>query len=141
MLHMSAAFDDLDAVMSAAIVTAYGEVAILRPRARQQYVERAADSDRTAVQIWGVFSSGPFEQPIKGQLVGNDNQGAMRLAGAKAEFWIGTAQVADMGFEPATGDLLELPGRPSEPGYAVSFVQRTDRGDLNLILTREDRHA
>ena len=138
---MGAAFDDLEAAMSAAIVTAYGEVGILRPRTRQQYVERAADSDRNAVQIWGVFSSGPFEQPLKGQLVGNQNQGAMRFAGAKAEFWIGTAQVAEMGFEPAAGDLLELPGRPTEPAYAVSFVQRTDRGDLNLILTREDRYA
>jgi len=136
---MGAAFDDLDALMSAAVVTAYGEVAILRPRARQQYVERAADSDRNPVQIWGVFSSGPFEQPIKGQLVGNDNQGAMRFAGAKAEFWIGTVQVAEMGFEPSAGDRLELPGRPTEPSYAVAFVQRTDRGDLNLILTREDR--
>ncbi len=61
---MGAAFDDLEAAVSGAIVTAYGEVAILRPRARQQYVERAADSDRTAVQIWGVFSSGPFEQAL-----------------------------------------------------------------------------
>ena len=138
---MGAAFDELDAAMSAAIATAYGEVAVLRPRARQQYVERAADSDRNAIQIWGVFSSGPFEQPLKGQLVGNQNQGAMRFAGATAEFWIGTAQVAEMGFEPSAGDLLELPGRPTEPAYAVSFVQRTDRGDINLILTREDRHA
>lgn len=138
---MTSPFDDLDAAMSAAINTAYGEVAVLRPRIRRQYVERAGDSDRPAVRVWGVFSSGPFEQPIKGQLVGNENQGAMRFAGAKAEFWIGTAQVAEMGFEPSAGDLLELPGRPSEPAYAVSFVQRTDRGDLNLILTREDRHA
>ncbi len=138
---MGGAFDDLEAGMSAAIVTAYGEVALLRPRTRPQYVERTADSDRNAFQIWGVFSSGPFEQPIKGQLVGNQNQGALRFAGAKAEFWIETAQAVEMGFEPSAGDLLELPGRPSEPAYAVSFVQRTDRGDLNLILTREDRHA
>ena len=138
---MGTSFDDLEAAMSAAINTAYGEVAILRPRTRQHYVERAADSDRNAVQIWGVFSSGPFEQPIKGQLVGNQNQGALRFAGAKAEFWIGTAQVAEMGFEPSAGDLLELPGRPTEPAYAVSFVQRNDRGDLNLILTREDQNA
>lgn len=138
---MGVAFDELDAAMSSAIVTAYGEVGILRPRTRRQYVERAGDSDRPAVRVWGVFSSGPFEQPIKGQLVGNENQGALRFAGAKAEFWIGIAQVAEMGFEPSAGDMLELPGRPTEPAYAVSFVQRTDRGDLNLILTREDRHA
>ena len=135
---MGASFDELDTAMSAAINTAYGAVAILRPRARQQYVERAADGDRNAVRVWGVFSSGPFEQALKGQLVGNPSQGALRFAGATAEFWIGAAQVVEMGFEPAAGDRLELPGRSAEPAYAVSFVQRTDRGDLNLILTRED---
>jgi len=138
---MTLPFDDLDAAMSAAITTAYGEVAILRPRVRPQYVARTADADRHAVRVWGVFSSGPFEQRVKGQLGGTDNRGALRMTGATAEFWIGAAQVTEIGLEPAAGDLLELPGRPSEPAYAVSFVQRTDRGDLNLVLVREDRQA
>ncbi len=136
---MTAPFDDLDAAMSAAIVTAYGEVALLRPRVRQQYVERAADSDRNAVQVWGVFSAGPITQPLKGQFVGTETQGGLRVGAVRSEFWIGAAQIVEIGFEPATGDLLELPGRASEPAYAVAFVQRTDRGDLTLVLTREDQ--
>ena len=138
---MTSPFDELDAAMSAAMITAYGEVAVLRPRVRQQYVERAADSDRNAVQVWGVFSSGPFEQQLKGQHIGNENQGGMRFGAARSEFWMSAAQIAEIGFEPAAGDLLELPGRPSEPAYAVSFVQRTDRGDINLSLVREDQPA
>lgn len=136
---MASPFDDLDQMLSAAVVTTYGEAAILTPRTASQYAVRTSDANRNAVNVWGVFSAGPGDAPIKGQTVGGEFAGSTRLSVLKAEFWMTPEQVTALGFAPAKGDKISFPGRPGAPVFAVSAVQLTNMGDTALILVREDQ--
>ncbi len=132
-------FDALDAAMTGAIKTAFAEVAVLRPRVSAQYVERAADPDRPTNTVSGVFSAGPSDERLQGTTRGSEFKGPTHIAAASAEFWIAKAEVDALPALPAKGDLLTLTGRPDSPTYAITRVQPTDMGDLNLILVREDQ--
>ena len=65
--------------------------------------------------------------------------GTTKLASTSAEFWIAKAQVAALAALPTKGDTIMLTSRTGSPLYAISSVQHTDMGDLNLILVREDQ--
>lgn len=136
---MTSPFDALDRAASSAVVTAYGEQALLRPRTSEQYVERAADAERNAATVWGVFSARPTSFDLHGQARGAELDGTTRVNAARSEFWIARQQVGALSFRPAKGDLLSLPGRPGSPTYAVSAIQPTNMGDLALLLVREDQ--
>lgn len=136
---MASPFDDLDRLLSATVLTSYGEAAILRPRTASQYAERKADANRNAVNVWGVLSEGPGQDAIKGQAVGGEFSGTTRFNVLKAEFWVSAEQLASLGFAPAKGDTISFPGRPGAPVYAVSAIQHTNMGDTGLILVREDQ--
>ena len=135
---MTSLFDDLDAALSGAIKGAFAETAIHRPRVSAQYVERTADPDRPQHLIYGVFSAGPADDQLKGAARGSEFSGTTRVASASAEFWIAKVEVDALTALPAKGDTLTLTSRVASPTYAVSSVQHTDMGDLNLILVWED---
>ena len=116
----------------------FGEEAILGPRRYGQYVGASPDVDRMAVAVRGVFSAVAATTDLKGQARGGEFAGTTRLLAAQSTFWIAAAQVAELGFRPARGDLLRLSGRPGEPCFAISAVHPTSMGDLNLLLVRED---
>lgn len=116
----------------------FGEEAILSPRRNGQYVEASPDADRMAVAVRGVFSAVAATSDLKGQARGGEFAGTTRLVAAQSTFWIASAQVAELGFRPAKGDLLRLPERSGEPYFAISAVHPTSMGDLNLLLVRED---
>lgn len=132
---MDSPFDDLDRVVSAV----FSEAAILSPRSSSQYAERTADPNRLERTVNGVFSAGPGESPIKGQSVGGEFQGSTRIGSMKAEFWLGPEQIAGLGFMPQRGDKVTFPGRCGSPVYSVAGLQHTNRGDIALILVREDQ--
>ena len=136
---MTSPFDALDAAASSAVVTAYGEQAVLRPRTSEQYVERAADADRNAVTVWGVFSARPTSFDLHGQARGAELDGTTRVNAVRSEFWITREQAEALPFRPAKGDLLSLPGRPGSPAYTVSAIQPTNMGDMAFLLVREDQ--
>ena len=135
---MASMFDDLDAALSDAIGGAFAEAAIHRPRVSAQYTERAVDPERPQHFIHGLFSAGPADDGLKGIARGSEFSGTTRVASASAEFWIAKAQVAALTALPAKGDTITLTSRAASPTYAVSSVQHTDMGDLNLILVWED---
>jgi len=135
---MSSAFDALDAEASGVAADAFGESAILIPRRNSQYVEAAADVERFAIKIRGVFSGAAAGSDLKGQARGGDFPGTTRIIAERTTFWIDAAQVAILGFLPAKGDLVRLPGRTGSPSYAIAAVHPTSMGDLNLLLVRED---
>lgn len=132
-------FDDLDAALSGAIKGAFAEVAVHRSRVSSQYVERTNDPARPAQTLSGVFSAGPADDQLKGLARGSEFSGTTRVASASAEFWIAKAEVDALTALPAKGDTITLTSRAGSPVYAVSVVQHTDMGDLNLILVREDQ--
>ncbi len=136
---MSSPFDALDTTACSAVVTAYGEQGILRPRRTEQYVERTADANRNGAIVWGVFSARPMSFDLHGQARGAELDGTTRVNAARSEFWIAREQVEALSFSPAKGDLLSLPGRPGSPTYAVSSIQPTIMGDLAFLLVREDQ--
>lgn len=136
---MASPFDALDELLSSAVMTAYGEAAILTPRTSSQYAQRTTDATRPQTNVWGVFSAGPGDQQIKGQSTGGEFAGPTRLNVMRAEFWITPEQVSALGFRPGKGDTITFPGRAGSPVYAVAAVQNTDRGDVALILVREDQ--
>jgi len=132
-------FDDLDAALSGAIKGAFADAAVHRARVSSQYVERANDPARPAQTLYGVFSAGPADDQLKGLARGSEFSGTTRVASASAEFWIAKAEVDALAALPAKGDTITLTSRAGSPVYAVSVVQHTDMGDLNLILVREDQ--
>ena len=135
---MASPFDDLDDLMSSAVLTAYGEAATLRPRVSSQYVARSDDPDRPETTVWGVYSATSAVAPIKGQAVGAVFRGTTRVSSKRAEFWIGAEQVAEIPFAIAKGDAISLPGQPGAPTFSIVDVQPTDMGDVNLILVSEE---
>lgn len=135
---MTTAFDSLDALAAEASVSAFGEVAVLRPRRQSQYVEAATDADRLSVSVRGIFSAAAATSDLSGQARGGEFAGASRVLSEQSAFWIAAEQVADLGFRPAKGDFLSLPERPGSPSFAIAAVHPTAMGDLNLLLVRED---
>jgi hypothetical protein len=136
---MPSPFDILDAAASSAVVAAYGERAILRPRRSEQYVERAADADRNGAIASGIFSARPTSFDLHGQARGAELDGTTRVNAARSEFWVARDQAEALPFRPAKGDLLTLPGRPGSPTYAIAAIQPTSMGDMAFLLVREDQ--
>lgn len=134
---MASPFDALDAALSASCVGAFGEAATLRPRTNSQYSDHAPDPLRPEAQISGVYSAGPGEVPIKGATQNGGFQGATRFATMRAEFWVPAEAVAALPYKVAKHDLIILDDRGGLP-YEIVAVQRTDLGDLNLILAFDD---
>ncbi len=135
---MTSLFDDFDALASEAALATFGEEAVLQPRRQSQYAEVTADADRISARIWGVFSGLSAQSDLRGQGRGGEFAGTARIISEQTSFWIAAAQVTDLGFRPAKGDLLRLPERPASPNYAIAAVHPTSMGDLNLLLVRED---
>jgi hypothetical protein len=135
---LTSAFDDFDALASQAALAAFGEEAVLSPRRASQYVEAAADADRMAVKVRGIFSALAAPSDLRGQSRGGEFTGTTRIVAEQSAFWIDSAQVAELGFRPAKGDLLRLPARCGSPSFAIAAVHPTSMGDLNLLLVRED---
>jgi hypothetical protein len=131
-------FDELDAALSGAIGGVFAEAATHRPRVSAQYTERAVDPERPQHLIHGVFSTGPADDGLKGTALGSEFSGTTRVVSASAEFWIAKVEVDALTALPAKGDTITLTSRAASPTYAVSSVQHTDMGDLNLILVWED---
>ena len=135
---MTSAFDALDALASGAAIEGFGEVAVLIPRRGNQYVEAAADADRMAVKVRGIFSALAASSDLRGQSRGGEFNGTTRVVSEQTAFWIAAAQVAELGFRPAKGDHIRLPERCGSPSYAIAGIHPTSMGDLNLLLVRED---
>jgi hypothetical protein len=135
---VTSAFDDFDALASQAALVAFGEEAVLSPRRTSQYAESAADADRMTVKVRGIFSALAAPSDLRGQSRGGEFTGATRIVAEQSAFWIDSAQVAELGFRPAKGDLLGLPARCGSPSFAIAAVHPTSMGDLNLLLVRED---
>ena len=135
---MTSAFDALDALASEAAVAGFGEEAVLIPRRGNQYVEAAADADRMAVKVRGIFSALAASSDLRGQSRGGEFSGTTRVVSEQTAFWIAAAQVAELGFRPAKGDLVRLPERCGSPCYAIAAIHPTSMGDLILLLVRED---
>lgn len=125
-------FDDLDR----AVMDAFGaETAIIEPRRREQYAAGTADLDRPGASVRGVFSAAPATQGVEGAS-GEPRPGVTSVASEAAEFWISAAERAALDAAIRSGDRLRLVERGGEPTFIVSYVQNTDAGDANLILTR-----
>jgi hypothetical protein len=135
---MTSVFDALDALASEASVVGFGEEAVLIPRRNSQYVEAAADADRMAVRVRGIFSARAASSELRGQSRGGEFGGTTRVLSEQTAFWIAAVQVAELGFRPAKGDQISLPERCGSPSYAISAIHPTSMGDLNLLLVRED---
>ena len=135
---MTSPFDALDALASGAVMQGFGEEAVLIPRRGSQYVEAAADADRMSVKVRGIFSALAASSDLRGQSRGGEFKGTTRMVSEQSAFWIAAAQLANLGFRPAKGDLLRLPERCGSPSYAIAAIHPTSMGDLNLLLVRED---
>jgi hypothetical protein len=135
---MTSPFDALDALASNAALEGFGEDAVLIPRRGSQYAEAAADADRMAVKVRGIFSALAATSDLRGQSRGGEFKGTTRMVSEQSAFWIAAAQVAELGFRPARGDLLRLPERCGSQSYAIAAIHPTSIGDLNLLLVRED---
>ena len=135
---MTSAFADFDALASQAALAAFGEEAVLSPRRSSQYAESAVDADRMAVKVRGIFSALAAPSDLRGQSRGGEFTGATRIVAEQSAFWIDSAQVSELGFRPAKGDMLRFPVRCGSPCFAIAAVHPTSMGDLNLLLVRED---
>ena len=135
---MTTAFDGFDALAAEAVASAFGETAVLQPGRPSQYVEAATDADRLSVSVHGIFSAAAATSELRGQARGGEFAGASRVLSDQSAFWIAAAQVAELGFRPAKGDVVRFPERTGSPSFAIAAVHPTAMGDLNLLLVRED---
>lgn len=110
---------------------------MLRPWTRSEFAD-AADPDRPARQIRGVFSAAPEQSDMKGRTKGASVTGVTEFAVVACEFWVPAAEVAALPYDIRTGDRIQLTGRPGAPIYSVSVPQAYDTGDINLLLALED---
>jgi hypothetical protein len=115
---MTSPFDALDTLASGAALEGFGEEAVLIPRRGSQYAESAADADRMAVKVRGIFSALAAPSDLRGQSRGGEFTGTTRMVSEQSAFWIAAAQVVSLGFRPAKGDLLRLPERCGSPSRA-----------------------
>lgn len=136
---MPSPFDALDAALSGAILSAFGEAeaATLRPRTRSEFAE-GADSLRPDRPIRGVFSEAHDTAQLRGAAMSAEHSGVTRLSLQMAEFWLPASEIAALPYAIRQGDRLVLSGRAGSPAFTVSDIQRTDTGDLNLILVTGD---
>jgi hypothetical protein len=132
---MSSPFDALDGALSRAVMSVFGEdlPATLRPRTRSEYAE-GADSARPERQIRGVFSESHDTAQLRGAAMNAEQSGVSRLSLQLAEFFIPAEGVRAIPYAIRQGDRVAFPGRPGAPVYTISDTQKTDTGDLNLIL-------
>jgi len=131
-------FAILDAIMSVAVKETFAETAVLHPRISTPYAERAPDPEHAAQSVEGVFSAGPGADSIGGQQRGRQFIGTTRFAALQASFWIAQSEAVQLVRVPQVGDLLTMPGRAAQPGFAISRIEHSDMGDLNLMLVIED---
>ena len=135
---MATAFEALDENLSTALSSAFAEPALLRPRMSTQYAERSVDPDRPDAMTFGIFSAGPSQEDLRGQVRGGQMSGTTKLSTAAAEFWIAKPQIDQLPWLPITGYAVVLTARSGQPSYAISRVATSDLGDLTLILIQED---
>lgn len=131
---MPSPFDALDAALSSAVLSSFGEDgAQLRPRTRSEFTE-GADGSRPARSIRGVFSDGHGVEGIRGAAMGSEFAGVSRLSVQMAEFWISQADLSALPYAIRKGDQIALTGRPGVPVYDISDMQNSEVGGVNLIL-------
>ncbi len=132
---MPSPFDALDAALSGAVLSAFGEsvAASLRPRTRSEFAE-GADSSRPARPIRGVFNATHGNAELRGAAKGGGFSGVTRLSVNMAEFWVPASEARAIPYEVRQKDHIVFTGRAGQPVYSISDIQPTDMGDLNLIL-------
>jgi hypothetical protein len=81
-----------------------------------------------------VFSEAHDTSQLRGAALASEHSGVTRLSTQMAEFFVPAAQLACLGFAIRQGDRLAFPTRSGAPVFAISDMQRSDTGDLNLIL-------
>ena len=131
-------FYELDEVMASSLQKVFAEPTLLHPRMSTQYTERSADPDRMEAIIHGIFSAGPAQDDLRGDARDRPFAGTTLLVSQTASLWVARAELAALTQLPSPGDAITLINRAQSPAYAISAVQTTDMGDLNLILTAED---
>lgn len=136
---MPSPFDALDAALSRAVMSAFGEseAAVLRPRTRSEYAD-GADPARPDRPVRGVFTESHGEEQLRGAAMTAEHRGVTRLSVQMAEFFLPASEVAAIPYAIKQGDRLALPSRPRGPVYTVADIQRADTGDLNLILATSE---
>ena len=131
------AFNQLDALLGGACLQVFGEAADIRPMVKASYAMASADPGRPVKTVQGLFSQGPATSRPKGEGRGANFQGTTSFSSASAEFWLPAEQIADLGYDLVVGDRITLLARPYSPDYAITQIQHSDQGDLNLILAAE----
>ena len=134
---MASPFDALDAEMSAAMLTAYGEAASITPRRGGQYAAPGLDPQRSSnpVPVMGVYTGTPEVAVFgaaDGQIVING-----RTVTADAIFWMPKAQVDEVGFTIKRDDQVIMEVQPGKPSFSVIAVLLTELGDAQLYLVKE----
>lgn len=132
---MPSPFDALNAALSGAVMSTFGETAdaILRPRTRSEFAE-GQDPDRPARPIRGVFTDAPADPKLRGAAGGSEFSGVTRLSVQQPEFWVSAATVAALPYPIRPQDHVAFPARAGAPVYSISEIHMNDMGDLNLIL-------
>jgi hypothetical protein len=132
---MASPFDDLDAELSAMVLTAYGEAASIFPRRGGTYAAPGTDENRQPVKALVVLSDSPGLEWLSGARRGSELVGGTRLNLSEAEMWMSKLQADELGFKLSKGDRIEFPARGT--AYSVVSVMTTDMGDVRALLVRE----
>ena len=126
-------FDQFRDLVDDVVNDLLGETAQVTPRVVSQYGGAAADPDRDAFEVVGIYAVAPENAAFRGQRQGAGVNSFANIAVHHPEFWIAAADYAAVGGDIRQGDLVVLDaGR-----FNVSEVRPQDTGDALLLLTRE----
>lgn len=131
-------FDRLDALMSESVLSRFGIPARIIPHLPSRYGAATPDPARPAVEVTGIYSSGPEAVGIGGDVRAGASTGPTRIAGQSTVFWLSPATVEAIPYYLRVDDRVEFIGRPPPNRWKVSSFRPTDTGDLELALTEDD---
>lgn len=126
------AYSDDVSIADAAIEKYFGEPVRIEPRVAVRYGDPAADPDREARTVRGVFTKAPEVVPL-----GEGFRGGTRLSTEESRLWLSAAAITSLGWQPRAHDLAVFPQR-SDARYEITVAGApTDLGDMALTLSEE----
>lgn len=131
-------FDDLDRQISAVIEGHFSIPVRIIPHIGARYNAATIDPGRPVVEVMAVYSSGPAQDGIGGQVRAGASGGGTRIAGQSVTLWLSPAAVEAIPYYLQVEDRIEMIGRDPPNRFKVSSFRPTDTGDLELALTEDE---
>jgi hypothetical protein len=129
---MATFFDRFAAVADHVADATFGERLLIEPQVQGGYTGKlAADPDRPAITVIGVFTARPVEDTLSGQAAGEARvRGLEGVVVRRTAIKLSTAVVMEIGYDLRENDRITRLDRTVDNVFAVVDSVPADLGDL-----------